>query len=98
MSSLKKHFPMIREREEVLADIEGNKELRSTFFKWTEKQQMEFLDICTGIKGMKILSDSIFKEVSNPEYAPERMNDFLSAIYKQKVKILILILVLEIKS
>ena len=88
MSSLKKHFPMIREREEVLADIEGNKELRNTFYKWTEKQQMEFLDICTGIKGMKILSDSIFKEVSNPEYAPERMNDFLSAIYKQKVKIL----------
>ena len=88
MSNLKKYFPMIREKEDVLADINENPRLSSIFRSWTLEQQKEFLDICTGTKGMKILSDSVFKEVNNPEYTPQRMNDFLSAIYGQNVRIL----------
>ena len=80
MSNLKKYFPMIREKEDVLADINENPRLSLIFESWTLEQQKEFLDICTGTKGMKILSDSVFKEVNNPEYTPHRMNDFLSAI------------------
>ena len=37
---------------------------------------------------MKILYDSFFKEVFNPEYAPERLNRLLSVILGMKVKIL----------
>ena len=88
MSNLKKHFPSIREREDVLADIKQNARLFTTFESWSLEQQKEFLDICTGAKGMKILSDSVFKEVNNPEYDPQRMNDFLSTVYGQQVKIL----------
>lgn len=35
-----------------------------------------------------MLYDSFFKEVANPEYSQERLNDFLSVMLKQKVKIL----------
>lgn len=79
---------MIRERSEVLADIASKKELQEQFNQWTEKQQEEFLDFCTGAKGVKMLYDSFFKEVANPEYSQERLNDFLSVMLKQKVKIL----------
>lgn len=52
-TKLKKYFPMIREREEVLAEIAGNETLQKRFAGWEPEQQEEFLDICTGVKGLK---------------------------------------------
>ena len=86
--NLKAYFPLIRERNEVLTDISNHKTLQKIFQEWTTAQQEEFLDFCTGAKGVKMLYDSFFKEVANPEYSQERLNDFLSVMLKQKVKIL----------
>lgn len=47
----------------------------------------EFLAFCTGVKGIKILYDSIFKELFNPETHRERVEHFLSQLLGQKVKI-----------
>ena len=77
-SGLKKYFPMIRERQEVLKRIQKNKKLEALFESWNEEQQEEFLNIVTGIKGVKILYDSFFKEIMNPEYDPERLEAFLT--------------------
>jgi hypothetical protein len=55
---------------------------------WKESQQEEFLDICSGVKGMKLLYDAFFKEVMNLESAPERLSDFLSVILRKKVCVL----------
>ena len=55
---------------------------------WTPEQQENFLAICTGAKGMRILSDAFFKEVMNPEYDKSRMEGFLSIILRKKVKVL----------
>lgn len=87
-TKLKKYFPMIREREEVLAKIAESEVLQAKFDGWEPKQQKEFLDICTGVKGLKFLYDGFFKEILNPEYVPERFNDFLSCLLHQKVKVL----------
>ncbi len=84
---LKNYFPLIREREELISEIEENPELRAVFEKWTSKNREEFLDFCTGVRGMKILYDSFFKEVMNPEYAPERLEEFLCVVLKRKVRI-----------
>ena len=86
-NKLKEHFPMIRDREELLDIIHNNKELRKTFFSWKEERQKEFLDFCTGVRGIKPLYDSFFKEVMNPEYAPERLEQLLSILLNRKVKI-----------
>ena len=87
-SKLKKYFPIIREKEEVLAEIEKSRALQEKFGKWTEEQREEFLNLCTGVKGLKLLYDGFFKEIMNPEYVPERLNDFLSQILCQKVRVL----------
>ena len=87
-SGLKKYFPMIRERQEVLKRIQKNKKLKALFESWNEEQQEEFLNIVTGIKGVKILYDSFFKEIMNPEYDPERLESFLTLLLGRKVKIL----------
>ena len=45
------------------------------------------MDFCTGVKGPRMLYDGFFKEVMNPESAPERLNEFLSLILGTPVKI-----------
>ncbi len=86
-TKLKEYFPMIREREEVMAEITKNSTLRDKFNEWEPEQQEEFLNICTGVKGLKLLYDGFFKEIMNPEYASERLDDFLSHILCQRVRV-----------
>ena len=54
---------------------------------WTPERQEEFVNFCTGMKGIKILYDSFFKEVMNSEYTPERLEAFLNVVLKRKAKI-----------
>ena len=86
-TKLKEYFPIIREREEVLAEIAKSGALQAKFDGWEPEQQEEFLNICTGVKGLKLLYDGFFKEIMNPEYVPERFNDFLSGLLGQKVRV-----------
>ncbi len=60
---LKQYFPLIREREEVLMDIRGKQELQIMFEGWSRERRDEFLDFCTGVRGVKLLYDSFFKEI-----------------------------------
>lgn len=85
---LKDYFPMIREREEVLEKINSQDELRYLYNSWNTKMQDEFLDYCTGVRGIKLLYDAFFKEIFNPDIVPERLEKLLSLILRQKVKIL----------
>lgn len=87
-TTLKQYFPMLKERETLLAEIKSKSELNELFEEWTEEQQGEFLDFCTGVRGIKFLYDGFFKEVMNPEYTPERLEEFLSLILGKTVKIL----------
>ena len=87
-TKLKQYFPMIRTREEILKEINGNMKLTEQFYSWDEKTRQEFLDICTGVRGVKLLYDSFFKEIMNPETVPERLEDFLSELLNRKVKII----------
>ena len=64
---LKDCFPMIREEKELLAEIRESETLRRTFQGWPEEKQRIFLDCCTGARGVKMLYDSFFKEIMNPE-------------------------------
>ena len=86
-NKLKQYFPMIWERKELLHLIESDTKKFEVFHDWNEEQQTEFLDMCCGVRGIRILYDSFFKEVMNPEYAPERLNSFLSLLLGRKVKI-----------
>ena len=84
---LKSYFPMIQSREEILVRIYSNPKLQQLFESWTVLQQKEFLDFCSGAKGIKVLYDSFFKEVMNPEYDPTRLESFLTTLLNRKVRI-----------
>lgn len=87
MNKLKQYFPVIREKTELIQSIRENEYMSAVFDSWDEEQQEEFINMCCGIKGVKILYDVFFKEIMNPEYAPERLNEFLSLLLKTEIKI-----------
>ena len=78
---------MIREREDIKREIRENPKLLEKYREWDEEQQEEFLDYCTGVKGVKVLYDAFFKEIMNPENTPERLNELLSLLLGQSVTI-----------
>lgn len=86
-NNLRNFFPMIRTRRDLLEEIGDSSSLSDLFNSWSEEQREDFLDFCTGSKGVKILYDSFFKEIMNPETTPERLERLLSLILKQQVKI-----------
>ncbi len=86
-NELKKYFPMIRMVSEVLDEIHSRPRLQAMFQGWAPEQQELFLNYVTGQRGVKILYDSFFKEIMNPETVPERMESLLSLILGQRVKI-----------
>ncbi|MCM1084036.1 MAG: Rpn family recombination-promoting nuclease/putative transposase [Clostridium sp.] len=86
---LQTHFPMIRERQELIDYIASRQDLKLIYDGWREERQKEFLDFCSGVSGMKLTYDGFFKEIMNPEIHPERLADFLSCILGEgPVKIL----------
>lgn len=87
-NNLSVYFPMLKTREEVLSEIAGRRDLQNIFTSWEKEKQVEFLDFVTGVRGMKILYDFMFKEIMNPESCPERLEDLLSCLLEQKIKIL----------
>ena len=86
-NKLQQYFPMIRTREEVLNEIESKSRLKNLFYEWTEENQNEFLDFCTGVKGIKIMYDFMIKEILNPENTSERVNELLTLLLGQRVRI-----------
>ena len=87
-SVLQKYFPMIRTREAILQEITTTPNLYSAFQKWDKDQQDAFLAYCTGQKGLHILHDPVFKEILNPELSPGRVEELLSLILGEHIKIL----------
>lgn len=86
-NNLQHYFPMIRTQREVLNEIQNQPHLSETFYNWTKEQQQEFLNFCTGVRGVKLLYDAFFKEIINPESTPERLEEFLSLVLDQTVRI-----------
>ena len=79
---------MLPTKKELFERIQSDKELALEYTSWKEKYQQEFLDFCTGEKGIKVLYDSFFKEVLHPEYAAGRLEDWLSVVLGERVTIL----------
>lgn len=90
-TKLQQYFPMIRSKEEILTEIQSNPNLSDIYNTWNQEQQKEFLDFCTGVRGVSILYDAFFKEIFNPENTPERLEELLSLILKKKVKIIMVL-------
>ncbi len=87
-NKLQEYFPMIQTRESIMEQIEADRHLKSMFEQWGENHRQEFLDFCTGVRGVKPMYDFISKEILNPETVPERIDELLSLLLGQEVHII----------
>ena len=84
-TKLLQYFPMIRTREQILLEIRSDPALNARFEAFSKEGKKEFLDICTGERGVKILYDSFFRSVMDPELYPERLQSMLSCILDREI-------------
>jgi len=87
-TKLQEYFPMLKSREEIQKTIDERESLTGIFYSWEKKRQEEFLDFCSGARGVKMLYDVFAKAILDPEKYPERLNDILSLLLKKKVTII----------
>ena len=87
-TNLQKYFPMLKNREEIQKTIDEREELTAIFNVWEKKRKNEFLDFCSGARGVKMLYDIFAKAILDPVKYPERLEDILSILLKRKVTII----------
>ena len=84
---LQQYFPMIRTKEELMSEIKKRSILSREFYSWKQEARKEFVDFCTGAKGVKMMYDFVSKEILNPEVVPERVDELLSLLLDQEVHV-----------
>ena len=73
--------------EQVLYELKGMPGAYRMFQGWNEEFKARFLAFCTGKKTLPVLYDTVFKKLMNPDTHPERLEDCISCLLKQKVTI-----------
>ena len=76
-----------RGERDILRQLEADPACYSQYQKLTPELQEEFLNYCTGNRGIKITYDNFFKFVFNPETAPERLSAFISCLLGKTVNV-----------
>ena len=76
-----------RGEEEVLRELKDLPGAYRTYLGWTPELRERFMAFCTGKKTLPVLYDTVFKALMNPDTHPERLEDCISCLLKQKVTI-----------
>lgn len=72
---------------EALARIQESESAYEEFCDLTEKNRNDILEFIQGNKGLPILYDGFYKHIFDLERNPERLEDFLSELFGEKVVI-----------
>ena len=85
--TLRTVFPQYKDSVSIREEIEQSPQLSAIFHSWTPSRQQEFLDFCCGNRGIRILYDSYFKYVFNPDTHAAELSRMISVLIGQDVKI-----------
>ncbi len=78
---------MQRTEEEVLQELKGRPGAYRLYQGWNEELRDRFIAFCMGKKTLPVLYDAVFKKLMNPDTHPERLEDCISCLLKQRVTI-----------
>ena len=76
-----------RSEEEVLRQLKELPGAYRVYQGWTAELRERFMAFCTGKKTLPVLYDTVFKTLMNPDTHPERLEDCISCLLKQRVTI-----------
>ena len=84
---MKQKIFMQRTEEEVLRELREMPGAYRMYQGWNEELRERFMSFCMGKKTLPVLYDAVFKKLMNPDTRPERLEDCISCLLKQKVMI-----------
>ena len=84
---MKQRIFMKRNEAEVLSELKKLPGGYRTYQGWNEELRDLFMAFCMGKKTLPVLYDTVFKKLMNPDTHPERLEDCISCLLKQKVTI-----------
>ncbi len=73
--------------EEVLRELKDMPGAYRMYQGWNEELRDRFMAFCMGKKTLPVLYDAVFKKLMNPDTHPERLEDCISCLLKQRVTI-----------
>ena len=73
--------------EEALSLVKEDRTTYETFLNFSAENQEKLLTFIQGQHGLKITYDPFFNYVMSPEYHPDRLESFLTALLGQQVRI-----------
>ncbi len=73
--------------EEALEQLAMNKELYQNFCALDQMYKDAICEFMAGIRGIPIQFDPVFKKVFDPDIHPERLEDLISSVLGEKIKI-----------
>lgn len=76
-----------RTEDEVLRELKEMPGAYRLYQGWNEELCERFMAFCMGKKTLPVLYDTVFKKLMNPDTHPERLEDCISCLLKQKVTI-----------
>ena len=74
-------------REEILAQIWESPELTEQFERLSLERREQFLDACSGARGLMICYDPFFKYVFSPMTRRDRLSRFLSSLLGRQARV-----------
>ncbi|MBP3352393.1 MAG: PD-(D/E)XK nuclease family transposase [Lachnospiraceae bacterium] len=86
--NLPKDLKDVPTQEKIMEQIRSDTYTYSQFVKMPLEAQRRLVEFCMGNRNLKITYEPFFQHIFNPELHPERLTLLLSAILKQKVKII----------
>ena len=87
LPTLRSAFPQYRELAEVLQEIAASPEMTGAFRSLTPSRRQEFLDFCCGNRGVRVLYDSYFKYVFDPDVEAAALSRMISVLIGLDVKL-----------
>ena len=73
--------------EEVIFDLKKSPDDYRRFLGWDDESRRLFLAFCTGKRTLPVLYDTVFKKLMSPTAHPGRLEDCISCLLGQQVKI-----------
>ena len=73
--------------EEALSGVTSSEALHQQFCELDAENQMKYIGFLTGERGIPIQFDAVFKQIFDPEIHPERLENLVSTVYGEKIKI-----------
>ena len=79
-ADLRNVFHIPHDKLDLRKTINSTPRLKKQFDSWSERRQEEFLDFCTGARGIPILYDTFFKMVFSPEFHTDRIKSLIGSL------------------